>query len=163
MSARSTGNGPWVAALRFSLTLYFLLDQKAVPKKLGFVVSSPPPKTSPALLHFIPKVTTLVIHVMGLIFPKSFSGKASEEVSQQPRVTKGDPGCRWLAPCIPDAFASHYHSSSPALEINREVDRNDRRGCGPGGDLYTNSRVLGYQRVDYGGNNVLSKPPKMAS
>lgn len=72
------------------LTLHFLLVQMAIPKKLGFVVSSPRPKASPALPYFFPKVT-------------SFSPSREPDLPQiivrkgggrSVPTTKGDPGCR---------------------------------------------------------------------
>lgn len=72
------------------LTLHFLSVQKAIPKKLGFVVSSPRPKASPALSYFFPKVTSFS-HSREPDFPQIIFRKGG---GRSVPTTKGDPECR---------------------------------------------------------------------
>lgn len=121
------------------LTLHFLLVQKAIPKKLGFVVSSPRPKASPALPCFFPKVTSFS-HSREPDLPQIIFRKGG---GRSVPTTKGDPGSRDRPTgSVPDSArpGDHHQFACPALQTGWEsLTGIDSRDCDPGGDLCTDS------------------------
>lgn len=71
-----------------SVTLHFLLDYKAVPKKLGFVVSSPPPKAGRPLSPFLPQDNTLYSFRWWTTWPYP-----SNFPERRPKTSSNDRGC----------------------------------------------------------------------